>query len=67
MTHFKVEKVHYATLQTNYPHTPTDSYASLLDYLEDQLSQGWKLVAFSGDIESAGANGTAYVFEAFLR
>lgn len=45
MQHYKVEQQSYGSLQTNYPHTPSDSALSAQDYLEDQLSQGFELVS----------------------
>lgn len=54
MQHFKVEYQDGSTLDSTYPHVPTDFDASLQDYLEDMLSQGY---AFSGVVPNGSTAG----------
>jgi hypothetical protein len=57
MTHFEVEKIAFSTLESNYPRSPTDTAASIADYLEDKLSQGLEFVSMSDN-----ANGPFWFF-----
>ncbi len=54
MQHFKVDYQDNSTLGTNYPHTPTDFDASLQDYLEDMLSQGYTFSGVLPNVSMAG-------------
>ena len=54
MQHFKVEYQDGSTLGTAYPHSPTDFDASLQDYLEYMLTQGYM---FSGVVPNGNSAG----------
>jgi hypothetical protein len=55
--HFEVEQIAFSTIEANYPHSPTDVPASIADYLEDKLSQGYDFVTMSDN-----GNGPYWVF-----
>lgn len=57
MTHFVVEQVAISTLESTYPHTPTDIPASIADYFEDKLSNGLEFISMSDN-----ANGPFWFF-----
>lgn len=58
MVHYKIEQQANTDLYTNYPHDPSDLDASMLDYFEDLLSQGWELAAK----DNIGSNNWRFIF-----
>lgn len=47
MQHYLTERVTYGDVTTNFPHSPEDQEQSMMDYLEDKLSNGYRLVSTS--------------------
>lgn len=56
---YLVELFDPSTMRASFPHTPPDATASISDYLEDKLANGWRLKASFGD----ASHGTWFVFE----
>lgn len=57
MTHYLMDRTTFGDVTTAFPHSPQDQMASLQDYLEDKLANGYELVSMSftdgGNIYSA--------------
>lgn len=47
MQHYLVDLTDDATVETNFPHTPTNRSSSWQDYLEDKLNNGWELLSWA--------------------
>jgi hypothetical protein len=63
MTGYKAEFKNTGTLTSAYPHSPTDTGASISDYLNARLSEGWRLRHVTGDL----GGDPCFIFEAFAK
>ena len=59
MSGFKVVQMDLGSLETKYPHKPSNHSASMEDYLQEMLEEGWDFVTSTVD-----GNGYRWIFRA---